>query len=98
MELDPDICQYSVCTPYPGTQLYQWARENGYLVSEEWSEYELSTFLMKLPTLKSEEISSFYKYAHKAFYFRPKIMWRQLIRSSRPSHIIDLIHAFSPLY
>ena len=37
MELDPDICQYSVCTPYPGTQLYQWVKGNGYLVSEECS-------------------------------------------------------------
>jgi len=94
MELDPDICQYSVCTPYPGTQLYQWVKENRYLVSEEWSEYELSTFLMKLPTLKTEDLHRFYKYAHKAFYSRPKIMWRQLLRSSRPSHIVDLIHAF----
>ena len=94
MELDPDLAQYSVSTPYPGTQLYQWANENGYLVSEEWSDYELSTFLMKLPTLDTEDLYRFYKHAHRIFYFRPRIMWRQLVSSTRLSHILDLIHAF----
>jgi radical SAM superfamily enzyme YgiQ (UPF0313 family) len=94
MELDPDLAQYSVCTPYPGTQLYQWASENGYLVSEEWSDYELSTFLMELPTLNTEDLYRFYKHAHRSFYFRPRILWRQLVRSTRLSHVMDLIHAF----
>ena len=50
MQLDPDIAQYNICTPYPGTQMYRWAKENGYLVSEEWGDFELSTFMLKLPT------------------------------------------------
>jgi radical SAM superfamily enzyme YgiQ (UPF0313 family) len=94
MQLDPDIAQYNVCTPYPGTQMYRWAKENGYLVSEEWGDFELSTFMMKLPTCKDQDVYRYYKNAHKQFYMRPKMILRRLHKVSRLSHIRDLIHAF----
>ncbi len=94
LELDPDIALYNICTPYPGTQLYKWAKENDYLVSEEWSDYELSSFMMRLPTVTEEEIQNFYKDAHRDFYLRPISMWRRLVRVTSFSQIKDLIHAF----
>lgn len=94
LELDPDIALYNICTPYPGTQLFQWAREKGYLKSEEWSDYELSSFMMDLPTVTETEIQEFYKDAHKNFYMRPISVWRRLIRVSSISQVRDLIHAF----
>ena len=94
MQLDPDIAQYNVCTPYPGTQMYRWAKENGYLVSEEWGDFELSTFMMKLPTCTDQDVYRHYKNAHKQFYMRPKMILRRLRKVSRLSHIRDLIHAF----
>ncbi|MBI3544173.1 MAG: radical SAM protein, partial [Deltaproteobacteria bacterium] len=94
MQLDPDIALYNICTPYPGTQIYQWAKQNGYLVSEEWSDFELSTFMLKLPTVTEADVHRFYAIAHKKFYMRPKQIWRRLTRVSRLSHISDLIHAF----
>ncbi|HEY6994418.1 MAG TPA: radical SAM protein [Xanthobacteraceae bacterium] len=94
MQLDPDIAQYNVCTPYPGTQMYRWAKENGYLVSEEWGDFELSTFMMKLPTCTDQDVYRYYKNAHKQFYMRPKMILRRLRKVSRLSHIRDLIHAF----
>lgn len=94
LELDPDIALYNICTPYPGTQLYKWAKQNGYLVTEEWSDYELSSFMMKLPTVTEAEIQAFYKNAHRNFYLRPISIWRRLVRVSSLSQIRDLIHAF----
>lgn len=93
-ELDPDIALYNICTPYPGTQIYQWAKQNSYLVSEEWSDFELSTFMLRLPTVTEAEVHSFYAKAHQEFYMRPISIWRRLVRVSRLSHIRDLIHAF----
>jgi radical SAM superfamily enzyme YgiQ (UPF0313 family) len=38
--LDPTSVQFSITTPFPGTTFYQEAREKGYLVSENWLEYD----------------------------------------------------------
>lgn len=94
IQLNPDLALYNISTPYPGTQLFQWAKEHGYLVTEEWSEYELSTFLLRLPTVSEEEVFRFYAYAHKEFYMRPSAIWRRLRKLRRWQHIRDIIHAF----
>lgn len=93
-ELDPDLAIFNISTPYPGTQLFQWGRDNGYLVTEEWSEYELSRFLLDLPTVANEEVMEFYAYAHKKFYFRPISIWRRIKAMRRFAQIRDAIHAF----
>ncbi len=94
MKLDPDLALYNISTPYPGTQLFQWAKDNGYLVSDEWSDFELSTFLLRLPTVSEEQVFSFYAYAHKKFYMRPKALWRRIKKFRHWSHIRDALHAF----
>ena len=94
LELDADIALYNICTPYPGTQLYKWAKENGYLVTDEWSDYELSSMVMRLPTVSEAEIQRFYQDAHQKFYLRPISIWRRLVRVTSLSQIRDLVHAF----
>jgi anaerobic magnesium-protoporphyrin IX monomethyl ester cyclase len=94
LELDPDLGLYNISTPYPGTQLFQWAKDNGYLVTEEWSEYELSRFLLELPTVTEEEVFQFYADAHKKFYTRPIAFYRRIKRFRHWSHVRDAIHAF----
>jgi len=94
IELDPDLGLYNISTPYPGTQLFQWAKDNGYLVTEEWSEYELSRFLLDLPTVSEKEVFDFYAYAHKKFYTRPIAVFRRIKRFRHLTHVKDAIHAF----
>ena len=94
IELDPDLGLYNISTPYPGTQLFQWAKDNGYLVTEEWSEYELSRFLLRLPTVSEKEVFDFYAYAHKKFYTRPIALYRRVKRFRRWTHVRDAISAF----
>ncbi|MHC4606667.1 MAG: B12-binding domain-containing radical SAM protein [Planctomycetota bacterium] len=94
IELDPDLAVYNVCTPYPGTELFRWAKEKGYLTSEEWSDYDLSTFLLRLPTVSQEDVGRMYSAAYKSFYMRPISIWRRLVRAMRPTQMKDLVHAF----
>jgi radical SAM superfamily enzyme YgiQ (UPF0313 family) len=94
IKLNPDLALYNISTPYPGTQLFQWAKDNGYLVTEEWSEFELSTFLLKLPTVTEEQVFSFYAFAHKKFYMRPIALWRRIKKFRQWSHVRDAMHAF----
>ena len=34
VELDPDLAVFNIATPYPGTEMYYWAKEEGYLKTE----------------------------------------------------------------
>ena len=35
----PEILQVSVASPFPGTEFYNWCRENGYLLTDDPNEY-----------------------------------------------------------
>jgi len=37
-EIKPNIVQYAVATPIPGTEFYAWAKENGYLLVDDLAE------------------------------------------------------------
>ena len=38
-EVRPDILQVSVASPFPGTEFYEWCRENEYLLTDDPNEY-----------------------------------------------------------
>ena len=94
LELDPDLALFNITTPYPGTQLFDWAKRNGYLTTEEWGDYELSTSILKLPTVSREQVKEAYDEAHRAFYNRSVMYWRRLKRVRNVRHMIDNFHAF----
>ena len=80
-ELDVDVAQFMVSTPFPGTELWEMAKKNGKINDEDWNNF---TFYApdKLPfssdILSDSEIVKLYKYAYKSFYLRPRFMLRQL--------------------
>lgn len=94
MLLDPDLALFNITTPYPGTQMFDWAKRNGYLNTEDWGEYELSRTIMSLPTVTKDQIQTAYDRAHRDFYNRPIMFWRRLKRIHNWNHLIDNVHAF----
>lgn len=79
-ELDPDLAVFNVATPYPGTQMFDWAKREGYLRTLDWSEYDLANSVMELPTVSTEDINRMYRIAYREFYFRPRFLLRRLLR------------------
>jgi radical SAM superfamily enzyme YgiQ (UPF0313 family) len=79
-KLDPDIALFNITTPYPGTEMYDWADKNGYLKTKDWSKYDLSNAVMELPTVSSRAVEAFYKKAHNAFYGRPSYLLKRLLK------------------
>ncbi len=94
LQLDPDLAIFNITTPYPGTEMFAWAKHNGYLNTEDWGDYELSGAIMNLPTVTPQQVNEAYTRAHKVFYGRPIMFWRRLKRIRNISHIVDNIHAF----
>jgi len=94
VKLDPDLAIFNIATPYPGTAMFEWARSNGYLNTEDWGEFELSSAIMTLPTVTPEAIGEAYARAHSTFYNRPIMVARRLKRIRNVNQLIDNIHAF----
>ena len=79
IELDPDEVQFNIATAYPGTELYKWALDKGYLNIRDNKNFNMSDVNMKLPTISPELLDKYYKESHKKFYLRPKIIMRRLL-------------------
>lgn len=76
-KLDPNQAQFSLTIPYPNTELYDIARENGWLLvgERDWGSYDASKPMLKMKGLSSEEIVQLYKDHWSKFYFDPKYIW-----------------------
>jgi len=94
MELDTELANFHVCTPYPGTQLYRWAKENNSLVTDEWSDFEMTTFLLKLPTITADQVFKFHQDSHRRYFMRWKMIQRQIRQIQSWEHLRDNFKAF----
>ncbi|MDP8247473.1 MAG: radical SAM protein [Candidatus Tritonobacter lacicola] len=67
--LPNDSLQFSIATPFPGTEFYEDCRRNGLLVTEDWSNYD-GTFgaVMSYPHLSKKVIESLYETAKRKCY------------------------------
>ena len=70
----------SIATPFPGTELYRWAREHNYLKSDNWADYDTARGVMELPTISRAALRDFYIYAHRKLYLRPSLIWKRLLK------------------
>lgn len=68
--LDPDIVQFSVLTPYPGTRLYEKVKDR--LLTNDWRKYWAGVPVIKLDYLSPKELTRLVFKAYAAFYLRPK--------------------------
>lgn len=80
LKLDTDEAQFNIATPYPGTEFFQWARDNGYLIHTSWQDYNVSEQIVNLPTIDSQKLRKYYTLSYCKYFFRPKIMFRRVYR------------------
>ena len=71
IKLDPDEVQFNIATAYPGTDLFNWAKERGYIKTFNWNDYSMSNVVLELPNLGKEKMQYYYELAHRRFYLRP---------------------------
>jgi anaerobic magnesium-protoporphyrin IX monomethyl ester cyclase len=75
-ELNTDTMQFYALQVYPGTEAYEWAKSNNYLINTDYSKWltddGLYNCLLNLPELNAEEINAFCKRAYREYYLRPR--------------------------
>jgi hopanoid biosynthesis associated radical SAM protein HpnJ len=79
-EMDPFSMQVSLAAPYPGTELYRQAKENGWF-SEDLdlvNQHGQQTAALQYDGLSRDEIFSALERFYKAYYFRPRPIARMV--------------------
>jgi len=77
-DIEPETIQVSLAAPYPGTELYRQAQEQGWLqiqTGELVDTHGIQTAAMNYPGLQSTEIFSSVEEFYRKFYFRPRKMF-----------------------
>lgn len=76
-ELDPHTIQVSIAAPYPGTELYKQALDNGWFDNSVLvAGNGIQTSTLRYPHLSSEEIEEGVERMYRRFYFRAKPILR----------------------
>jgi len=94
IKLRPDLVVFNVTTPYPGTEMFAWAKEKGYLNTTDWSKCDLSQSVMNLPGLEPKVIERFYLMAYRRFYLRPSFLLKRLFKLRSPLDFKNNMKAF----
>ncbi len=91
-KLDPDYVNFHIATPHPGTELYDIAKKNNWIVDTNYEHYDQSGnySVMRNKDLTAEQILLAQKSAMRNFYFRPKYIIKQLSKLKKPKDIIEL--------
>jgi hopanoid biosynthesis associated radical SAM protein HpnJ len=72
-EVNPHTIQVSIAAPYPGTELYRQAQENGWFTDKSLiahSGIQMST--LEYPSLNARQIEDSVEQMYRRFYFRPQ--------------------------
>ncbi len=69
LRLNPDFASFNITTPYPGTELRNWASENGYLKTKDYGLLESSKCILELPTVNSKTVERYGEIAWRKFYY-----------------------------
>jgi len=61
-KLNADSSQVSIAIPYPGTPFFKWAKENNYLITYDWSDYDgAKNAVISYPNLSNERLDELYR-------------------------------------
>jgi radical SAM superfamily enzyme YgiQ (UPF0313 family) len=77
-EINADTCQFFPLMVYPGTAAYEWAKNNGYLLTEDYRKWltaeGLHNCVVSTPDLSADELITFCDDARKNYYLSLKFL------------------------
>ncbi len=84
IELDPDFVMYNILTPFPRTTLFEQGVARGVLSEEPWQRFIEAPSSEFVPPVWDEyfeagELAEMLEIAYRRFYFRPKVLIRNMM-------------------
>ena len=96
--LDPDFVIYTVLTPFPGTDVYDLAKENNWIEDDNLFHYDMAHAIMPTETLSRQEVQHELWRCYKYFYgsytkniagvFSRNLLKRTLYRHMAGQHVL----------
>jgi anaerobic magnesium-protoporphyrin IX monomethyl ester cyclase len=77
-ELDPVVANFSIATPFPGTDMYRTVTAKGRVLADTWDDFVFfeGKARFEMPDLPAELVERKWKEAYRRFYLRPKrVLW-----------------------
>jgi radical SAM superfamily enzyme YgiQ (UPF0313 family) len=78
LELDPDLANFMIAAPYPGTELWNLIQREGRIYARDWGELAIHSdhAHFEIGALKPELVERKWHEAYRRFVFRPKRLAR----------------------
>ncbi|MCQ5374607.1 MAG: B12-binding domain-containing radical SAM protein [Candidatus Methanomethylicia archaeon] len=67
-DLDPDMAIFAILTPFPGTDLFEEAKNNGWIEDFNWSHYDMIHAVMPTKTLSRRELQEELYLCYRDFF------------------------------
>jgi len=78
-----DTIQVSGIAVYPGTEFYNWAKQNSFITAKDWTDWvdknHEQVTILSYPQMSKEKIDFYIDKALRDFYLRPKQIWKMLL-------------------
>jgi anaerobic magnesium-protoporphyrin IX monomethyl ester cyclase len=78
IELDADFANFYPAVPYPGTALFEKARQAGLLATDDWTKMEYSYYVLVGNGLDERMVMAALGRARRRFFLRPSYILRHL--------------------
>ncbi len=79
-----DTVQFSGLCPYPGTEFYNWCKDNNFIASKDWKEWVDARgeqkAIVEYPGLSCEAINKAINRSLYSFYLRPGYIMSQILQ------------------
>jgi anaerobic magnesium-protoporphyrin IX monomethyl ester cyclase len=66
--LDPDLATFMTLTPFPGTEIYEIAKTNGWIEDTNWNNYDMIHAIMPTEHLTKEEVQEELYECYRTFF------------------------------
>jgi len=97
IRLNPEIAMFNITTPFPGTEMFEWADKHNYIITKNWDDYDLAHPVLELPTVSSKKVQEFYRKAYRRFFLRPSYLARRIARLRHYHDVVDAYRALRAL-
>jgi anaerobic magnesium-protoporphyrin IX monomethyl ester cyclase len=67
-ELDPDFALFAVLTPFPGNEVFDEAKRNGWIEDTNWADYDMVHAIMPTETLSRKTVQEELYECYRSFY------------------------------
>lgn len=67
-DIDPDLAIFMILTPFPGTELYNTAKRNGWIEDRNWANYDMAHAVMPTETLTRKQVQEELYKCYRNYY------------------------------